>query len=150
MSMMAFRATMFMVFFNYAMMIANYIGGYIFPEVSGIPKTELEVSCAAGLCSNASFYGSGVFTSLAGMLNVSDISTLLLTAGVLALFAFSLLIPTIPFVFAFFALSGIITSMFVANLPLPWVFKIPLITGVAIVYYVGISQYAARSTFQGS
>ena len=144
MSMMAYRATMFMVFFNYGMMIANYIGEYMFSD------TKIKVSCAAGLCNNASFYGSGVFTSLSSMLNVSDISTLLLTAGVLALFAFSLLIPTIPFVFAFFALSAIITEFYVVDLPLPWVFKIPIITGVAIVYYVGISQYAARSTFQGS
>jgi hypothetical protein len=144
MSMMAYRATMFMVFFNYAMMIANLIGRYIFPN------TQVKVSCTAGLCNNTSFYGAGIFTSLSGMLNVSDISTLLLTAGVLALFAFSLLVPTIPFVFAFFALSGIITSFYVFDLPLPWEFKIPLITGVAIVYYIGISQYAARSSFSGS
>ena len=146
MSMMAYRATMFMIFFNYAMMTANYIGKYIFPDI----LTEVKVSCAAGLCNNSSFYGSGIFTSLSNMLDVSDISTLLLTAGVLALFTFSLLIPTIPFVFAFFALSGIVTGAYITDLPLPWVFKIPIITGVAIIYYVGISQYAARSTFSGS
>jgi hypothetical protein len=144
--MMAYRATMFMIFLNYGLITANYIGNYIFPP----NDTELKVSCAAGLCDNASFYGAGIFTSITSMLNISDISALLLTAGVLALFAFSLLVPTIPFVFSFFALSGIITAFHVADLPIDWVFKIPLITGVSIVYYLGISQYAARSTFQGS
>jgi hypothetical protein len=140
MAMMAYRATMFMVFFNYAMMTANYIGKYIFPDQATTVKTA-EITGFAGI---------GVFTSLASMLNVSDISTLLLTAGVLALFAFSLLIPTIPFVFAFFALSGFITEVYISDFPIDWVFKTPIMVGVAIIYYVGISQYAARSSFQGS
>jgi len=130
MSMMSYKATMFMIFFNYSMLIANYIGSVVFPG-------SQEVQTATGI--------EALINSMSDM-----ITSLLLTAGVLALFAFSLLIPTIPFVIGFFALSSVVTVIYITQLPLPDVFKAPIIMGVAIVYYMGIAQYSARSTFQGS
>lgn len=138
MAMMAYRATMFMIFFNYSMMIAtSLISPVIFPGVS----PEIDTF-------NNSILSSGLgFTSNTA---VSTITTLMLTAGVLALFAFSLLIPTIPFVFLFFGLNASITSTYLWQIPLPAEFKLPLTMGVLIIYYIGITQYAARSSFQGS
>lgn len=130
MSMMTYRATMFMIFFNYAMLIANWIGSGVFPSSSP------QLDTAPGI--------EGIINSL------SFLPDLLLTAGVLALFAFSLLIPTIQFVSMFLRLSTVVTGIYIAQLPLPLVFTVPLTMGVFIVYYMGISQYAARSTFQGS
>jgi len=130
MAMMAYRASMFMIFFNYGMMIANYISTLIFPGNSVAADT---------------LSGSIIPSAAAGM-----IVTLALTAGTLGLFAFSLLIPTIPFVMAFFLLSGVITEIYVDQLPIPIEFKTPLFAGVAIIYYAGLAQYSAKSTFQGS
>jgi hypothetical protein len=113
------------------MTIANYIGSIVFPDGNPVVQTSSIIDYAV--------------SSLSGML-----VTLTLTAGVLALFAFSLLIPTIPFIIAFFALSAILTSVYIVQLGLPLVFTAPIIAGVAITYYMGIAQYAARSSFQGS
>jgi len=135
MAMMAYRATMFMVFFNYAMLIARYISGYIFPgDVKSLPSTA----------------AIPVLGGIENFLNFDTVSGLLLTAGVLALFAFSLLIPTIPFIFMLFGLSGIIVNAYIWQLPLPDVFKFPIIMGITIIHIVGISQYASRSTLQGT
>lgn len=138
MSMMGYKATMFMIFFNYAMIIAKYIGTQIFPNspqpiVADIP-----------ILSN--------IQSFTGDTTIGTITTLMLTAGVLALFAFSLLVPTVQFVFLFFGLSTIITNVYILQLAnyIPWVFLLPLSMGVTIVYYVGMTQYAARSAFSGS
>lgn len=135
--MMGYRASMFMIFFNYGMIIANWIGTYIFP-------TDTPQVATAGI---PILGGIEVFQAFSSM---NTIITLLLTAGVLALFAFSLLIPTIPFVFMFFGLSAIITNVYIWQLPLPTVFLLPISMGITIVYYVGITQYASRSTFMGS
>lgn len=137
MSMMSYRATMFMIFFNYAMMIANYIGSVVFP-------TDTPQVATAGI---PILGGIEVFQAFS---STNTIITLLLTAGVLALFAFSLLIPTIPFVFMFFGLSAVITNVYIWQLPLPSVFLLPISMGITIIYYVGITQYAARSSFMGS
>jgi hypothetical protein len=137
MSMMAYKGTMYMVFFNYAMMIANWIGSFIFPNSS--PQI---VTYGGSILS-----GIDIFATLS---NGNIIQTLALTAGVLTLFAFSLLIPTIPFVFTFFALSGFITASYIWQLHLPLIFTTPITMGIAIVYYAGAAQYAARSSFQGS
>lgn len=135
MAMMAYRATIFCVFFNYAMLIARYISGFIFPgDVKSLPGTA-DIIALKGIENFASF---------------DTVSGLLLTAGVLALFAFSLLIPTIPFIFMLFGLSGIIMDAYIWQLPLPDVFKFPIIMGITIIHFVGISQYAARSSLQGS
>ena len=138
-SMMAYRATVFMVFFNYAIAIANFLASYMFP----INTPHVQTSNVTVLDPAMTSIFSN-FTSMGGILGFA------LVAGKIGLFAFSLLIPTIPFVFAFFALSGFITEFYVSDLPIDWVFKTPIMMGVAIIYYVGISQYAARSTFQGS
>ena len=137
MSMMAYRSTMFMVFFNYGMMIANYIATYVFP-------TNTPQIATAGI---PILGGIEIFQAFS---STNTIITLLLTAGVLALFAFSLLIPTIPFVFLFFGLSAVITNVYIWQLPLPSVFLLPISMGITIIYYVGITQYAARSSFMGS
>src|SRR3989304_4847783 len=113
MAMMAYRATMFMIFFNYAMIIANYIGTLIFPS----DGAQVATASVPILGSISAFTGNSIIATL---------TTLFLTAGVLALFAFSLLVPTIPFVFMFFALSGIITNVYVWQLPLPTVFLLPI------------------------
>ena len=141
MSMMAYKATMFMVFFNYAMIIATYIGSVVFP---GAATTQ------PATYGGAILQGTSIFSNFSSASGVNTLSTIALTAGVLALFAFSLLIPTIPFVFLFFGLSGIITNIYIYQLPLDNMFLFPISIGVTIVYYVGITQYAARSAFQGS
>ncbi len=154
-NMMAYRTSMFLIFFNYSMILANYIGTIIFPD--GSPH----ISTYDGTL----LRGTEAFASFG---SVDTILGLLLTAGVLALFAFSLLIPTIPFIFMFFALNGIISAYYINQL-IPAcsaasggiasscvagtsvsIFSVPLTMGLAIVYYIGISQYAARSSLQGS
>ena len=154
-NMMAYRTSMFLIFFNYAMSLAIYIGTIIFPD--GSP----ELSTYSGEV----LRGVEIFSKFG---SVSTLPDLLLTAGVLALFAFSLLIPTIPFMFMFFALNGIISAYYI-NQMIPAcseasggiasscvagtsvsIFSVPLTMGLAIVYYIGISQYAARSSLQGS
>lgn len=137
MAMMAYRASMFMIFFNYAMIIANWIASVIFPTNTPVVDTSGTIILT----------GTEVFE---GFSSVATITSLAMTAGVLALFAFSLLIPTIPFVYMFFALSGIITNVYIWQLPLPDVFLLPISMGITIIYYVGITQYSARSSFQGS
>lgn len=137
MAMMAYRATMFLVFFNYSMMIANWLAGYLFPDYAPTFATS-------GV---TVLQGTDIFNSFG---SINSIINILLTAGVLALFAFSLLIPTIPFVFLFFGLSSIISAVYLWQLPIPDIFKLPLTMGILIIYYGGITQYSARSSFQGS
>ena len=140
MSMMAYKATMFMVFFNYAMLLVNaVIAPMIFPGGNVVPTTaDIPI-----LGSTEEFGNDPI---------VKTITTLMLTAGVLALFAFSLLIPTVPFVFMFFGLSAIVTNVYIWQLRniIPNEFLIPASMGITIIYYVGITQYASRSTFSGS
>lgn len=144
MAMMAYKGTMFMVFFNYSMIIANWIGTIIFPNTTiGVGTSDTDVLSAGA------FGIFDPFSSTGGLLALG------LTAGVLALFAFSLLVPTIPFVAAFFALQGIIAGGYITQLGLPRpngipIFEAPILAGIAIVTYMGISQYAARSNFSGS
>lgn len=138
MSMFAYRASMFMVFFDYAMLIVN---GLIAPAI--FPDTVSGVTPWAGQILS----GTDIFAKLSGG---DTIQILALTAGVLALFAFSLLVPTIPFVFTFFMLTGFVTNSYIGQLNLPPLIEAPIIMGIQITFFVGASQYAARSTFQGS
>ncbi len=137
MSMFAFRASMFCIFLNYGMLTANWIGTLMFPSNSP------QLSVWTGNI----FANTSVFAILS---SGNILQTLAMTAGVLALFSFSLLIPTIPFVFCFFMLSGFISASYIWQLHLPLLFTAPITMGLMIMFYVGASQYAARSSFSGS
>lgn len=135
-TMMGYKTAMFMVFFNYAMMTAKYIGSIVFPNNTPTPSVW-----GGTILSSVSFFSN--------LSTVDSILTIAMTAGILALFAFSLLIPTIPFVASFFVLSTIITEAYLWQLPLQTVFWLPISMGVAITYYVGLSQFMARQAFEG-
>jgi len=138
MASMAYKTTMFSVFFNYGMLAANFLGNIIFPDIS----TQV-ITANVSILKN-----TDVFTNFGSM---DSILSIVLTAGVLALFAFSLLIPTIPFVFMFFGLNSIISLVYLNQL-LPSdnggfgsIIKGALMMGLTIVFYIGISEYAGRT-----
>ena len=153
MASMAYKTVMFTIFFNYGMVIANYIGTLLFRDSIG----SIQLDTYNGeLLRGTEFFSS--FESVDTILGYA------MTAGVLTLFAFSLLIPTLPFIFMFFALNGVIASIYINQL-IPActqavagtniistcvagtsvsIFAIPINIGLLIVYYMGISEYAAR------
>ncbi len=123
--------TNFMVMFNYAMVIAMWIATLIFPTDTP------QVATASGVDSTLSY------------ISTTMIYTLTLTAGVFALLAFSLLVPTIPFIMLFYSLNAIIASTYIWQLGLPRpngipIFEIPFTMGIAIVTFMGIAEYSAR------
>jgi hypothetical protein len=126
MASMAYKMTNFMVFFNYAMLISLWIAALIFPtQIVNIPQPD-------GVDSSIDFISNNL------------IRILTLTAAPLALFAFSLLIPTIPFIILFYTLNGVIAASYVWQLGLPSLFSIPFTAGIAIITFMGIAEYSAR------
>lgn len=138
-NMMAYKMTMFMVFFNLGMGIANYMGTLFFPD--GIAQYSTYDMTAS--LSVLDWFSSVVNTN-------TGVLGLIFTGGLLALFAFSLLIPTIWVVATFFSLNGFITILYLDQLNLPEIFSLPIKIGVVIITFIGISQYMARSTVQGA
>jgi hypothetical protein len=153
MASMGYKTAMFAIFFNYGMLIATYIGTLLFRDPIGAPVMDTY--------NGVLLRGTSFFSSFG---SVDTILGLVMTAGVLALFAFSLLVPTIPFVFMFFALNGIISAIYINELipactpaiagtniiatcmgdSTTSIFSIPITMGFLVVYYIGICEFAAR------
>jgi len=138
-NMMAYKMTMFMVFFNIAMGIAIYLGSLFFPDGA----TTFTPQDTSYVINTLNWLSTSVGTT-------QGVLALTVTFGLLSLFAFSMLIPTIAFVAAFFALNGVLTLVYLNYLNLPVIFTAPLSLGVIIITFIGISQYMARSTVQGA
>ena len=126
MASMAYKVTNFMVFFNFSMIITtSFIAPLIFPTSTPV------IPDAPGI--------AGEITKIQ-----NNILNIALTAGSLALFAFSLLIPTFPFVKLFYLLNLTIAGAYIEKIGLPLVFYIPLMAGLTIITFMGIAEYAAR------
>ena len=138
-NMMAYKMTTFLVFFNLAMGIAMYLGTLMFPD-GIVALTPVDTSYTIGLLN---WLSTEVGTT-------KGVLSLTVTFGLLSLFAFSMLIPTIAFVAAFFALNGVLAMFYLDWLQIPTIFSFPLKVGITIITFIGISQYMARSTVQGA
>lgn len=127
MASMAYKMTNFMIYFNYAMLITIVV---IAPLI--FPTNTPQIDSATGVDTSLSFISN----------NMLLIFTM--TGGVLALFAFSLLVPTIPFVILFYTLNGIIAANFIWRLGLPTLVSLTFTAGITIITFMGIAEYSAR------
>jgi hypothetical protein len=152
MSMMAYRASMFMVAFNFGMIIVNsLVSPLIFPDQAVSISTTGDQNGAPGI-SAFGFSISSIVNNL-NLVNSEGIMTFLLNSAMLGMLAFSLLMPTIPIVSGFLFVSMVYTQYFLAQTPfnmIPFEILFPIRVFVLIVFLMGISQYAARQSMQGS
>lgn len=127
MASMAYKTTNFMVFINFAMVIVNLvIAPLIFPtNTPNIPTT------------------SGIDTAISYISN-NMLIVFTLGGGLLALFAFSLLVPTLPFIILFYTLNSVIFQSYIWQLGMPASFNVAFSAGITIITFMGIAEYAAR------
>lgn len=129
-NMMAYRITLFLIFINFGNITINGMAPYMFLN-SGEQLPTIN--------SDPSAYFLSIFPS---QISLSDVAV--------ALFAFSLLIFFRSFVWLFFGSSLFYSSLLLTSLNLMWFFAEPVRVGIAIMYYLGYTQFMARQSFQGS
>lgn len=149
MSMFAYRASQFMIAFNFAMVFINtMVAPLIFPDY------QLSIVSAGDQYGTPSVSIGGYdLITLMNNPNFLSILALLLTAGGLALFAFSLIVPTIPIIAAFFFISMVFTQYWFALAPLntlPFTILWTIRIMIFVTFMMGISQYSGRTNFSGS
>ena len=152
-SMMAYKMTIMAVFTNFAFAIwDNALAPIVFPDSpNSVGYTDISIYNNFNIATIINNGGISIF-------NVHlSLDTILLTSGLLALFAFSLLVVTIPIMNAVMMASLPVSLYHIIN-TIPggfdigtpaFFFKLPLLVGVGLIYVMGIMQYSARQTIQG-
>lgn len=142
--MMAYRIAMFMIFFNFAVMLINGSGI--------IPGTYVDVYGNACVGADASSGGCILarISSLAPYEAAADgagmwqqISFVLITAT-----AFGLIVLTLQYMLGLFWFGLGISQVYLAQLPLDWEWRLVLHVGLLIIFVTGFMQYKAATSLR--
>lgn len=143
-AMMAYKAAMFLIFFNFAIIIIN--GSGIIPgAVVDIYGNDCQGSNAATpgciLARISTLAPQETQNNAAGMLQ--QITFVLITAT-----AFGLIILTLQFMLGLFWFGIGVSEIYLSQLPIGWEWKLPLQAGILIIYVTGFMQYKAATSLR--
>lgn len=143
-AMMAYKASLFLIFFNFAILIIN-TGGIV-------PGTYVDIYGNNCLGSNANSPGCILarISSLAPQETTETTTGVLQQIGIILITAtaFGLIILTLQYMLALFWFSMGISAVYLSQLPISWEWKLPLSAGVLIIYVTGFMQYKAATSLK--
>lgn len=146
-AMMAYKAAMFLIFFNFAILIIN--GSGIIPgayvDIYGNNCQGANAGTPGCILARLSNFApqESAEGSQSLMDKVEQIGLILVSAT-----AFGLIILTLQYMLALFWFGLGISTIYLSQLPITWEWKLPLQVGIMIIYITGFMQYKAATSLQ--
>lgn len=143
-AMMAYKAAMFLIFFNFAILIINTSGI--------IPGSYVDIygnNCQGSNTNTAGCILARI-SSVAPQESTENSTSVLQQIGLILVSAtaFGLIILTLQYMLALFWFSIGISAIYLSQLPISWEWKLALNVGALIIYVTGFMQYKAATSLK--